>query len=67
MLAVLREAADRGVPVWIGYVDNDGSTSERVLEPRRVEGGRLTAFDHRSEELRSYAVHRITSVRHLRP
>jgi hypothetical protein len=65
LLGVLREAAESGTPVWMGYVDNDGSTSERVVEPRRVEGGRLTAFDHRSDEVRAYAVHRITSVRPL--
>lgn len=67
LLGVLREAAEAGAPVWIGYVDNDGATSERVVEPRRVEGGRLTAFDHRSEELRAYALHRITSVRRTVP
>jgi predicted DNA-binding transcriptional regulator YafY len=64
-LAMLREAAEEGTTVWIGYVDNDGSTHERVVDPERVEGGRLRAFDHRSEEVRSFAVHRINSVRPL--
>ena len=64
-LAMLREAAEEGTTVWIGYVDNDGSTHERVVDPQRVEGGRLRAFDHRSEEVRSFAVHRINSVRPL--
>jgi predicted DNA-binding transcriptional regulator YafY len=29
----------------------------------RVEGGSLTAHDHRSDDLRTFAVHRITTVR----
>ena len=59
-MAVLREAADVGQPVWIGYVDNHGSTGERVVDPMKVEGGWLTAYDRRSEEVRAFAVHRIT-------
>jgi hypothetical protein len=66
-LALLREASESGTTVWIGYVDNDGSTHERVVDPKRLDGGRLVAFDHRSEEVRSYAVHRISSVRPLLP
>ena len=61
-IAMLREAADAGASVWIGYVDNHGVTSERVIDPVRLEGGWLTAFDHRSQEVRSFAVHRISSV-----
>ncbi len=64
-MAVLREAVETGATVWIGYVDADGSTHERVVDPQRVDGGWLRAFDHRSEEVRSYAVHRISSVRVL--
>ncbi|HET6560538.1 MAG TPA: helicase C-terminal domain-containing protein [Marmoricola sp.] len=64
-LALLRESAESGATVWIDYVDSDGSTHERVVDPKRLDGGRLVAFDHRSEELRSYAVHRISSVRPL--
>ena len=64
-MATLREAIEAGSTVWIGYVDNDGSSHERVVDPQRVDGGWLRAFDHRSEEVRSYAVHRISSVRVL--
>lgn len=62
-LARLREAAEHGRSVCIAYVDNHGATSERVVDPRRVDGGRLTAYDHRSESSRDFAVHRITGVR----
>jgi hypothetical protein len=64
-LAVLREAVETGSSVWIGYVDNQGATVERVVDPVRVEAGWLNAFDHRSEDVRSFAVHRITGVRRL--
>ena len=64
-LAILREAVEGGTTVWIGYVDNHGSSVERVVDPVRVEAGWLSAFDHRTEDVRSFAVHRITAVRRL--
>jgi hypothetical protein len=62
-MAALREAVESGTTVLIGYVDNQGSTSERLVDPIRVEGGSLTAHDHRSDDVRTFAVHRITTVR----
>ncbi|MCB8955118.1 MAG: helicase-associated domain-containing protein [Nocardioides sp.] len=62
-MAALREAAEAGATVLIGYVDNQGTTTERLVDPVRVEGGSLTAHDHRSDDLRTFAVHRITTVR----
>ncbi len=64
-LAVLREAAQAGGSVWIGYVDGHGAAVERVVDPVRVEAGWLSAYDHRTEDVRSFAVHRITAVRPL--
>ena len=61
-MAALREAVETRTTVWIAYLDNHGSTVERVVDPVKVEGGWLTAYDHRSEEVRSFAVHRITGV-----
>ena len=66
-MAALREAIDAGATVLIGYVDNHGTSTERVVEPRSVEGGSLTAHDHRSDDIRTFAVHRITSVRPIDP
>ena len=66
-LAVLRNAADNGASVWLGYVDNDGVSAERVVDPVTINGGQLTAYDHRSEDLRGFAVHRITAVRSVDP
>ena len=62
-MAALREAVEARATVLIGYVDNQGTTSERLVDPIRVEGGSLTAHDHRSDDVRTFAVHRITTVR----
>lgn len=66
-MAALREAIDAGATVLIGYVDNHGTSTERVVDPRTVDGGVLTAHDHRSDDTRTFAVHRITSVRAVAP
>ncbi|GAA5112296.1 helicase-associated domain-containing protein [Alloalcanivorax gelatiniphagus] len=62
-LAALREAIEARSTVVIGYVDNHGATGERVVDPRRLDGGRLSAYDHRADDVRDFAVHRITGVR----
>ncbi len=61
-MAALREAVETKATVWIAYLDNHGSTVERVVDPAKVEAGWLTAFDHRADDVRSFAVHRISSV-----
>jgi len=62
-LAALREAIDANASVVIGYVDNHGTRSDRVIDPLSVDGGQLRARDHRADEVRVFAVHRISSVR----
>ncbi|SEC44235.1 Helicase conserved C-terminal domain-containing protein [Nocardioides exalbidus] len=64
-LVAIREAIEAGTTVVIGYVDNHGATGERVVDPRRLDGGRLSAYDHRADDVREFAVHRITGVRTL--
>lgn len=64
-LAEIRRALDRGATIWIGYVDHHGMTSERIVDPVRLEAGWLAAFDHRSGEMRSFAVHRISGVANM--
>lgn len=66
-LAALRGAVESRTPVLIAYVDNQGTSTERIVDPVSVEGGQLTAHDHRSDDLRTFAVHRITSVRPVEP
>ncbi len=59
---VLRQAVESGASVWLGYVDNDGISAERVVDPVTLSGGQLTAYDHRSDGVRRFAVHRVTGV-----
>lgn len=68
-LATLHEAVAANHPVWIGYLNAQGQASSRIVEPLRLAGGYLTAFDHRHDEVRTFAVHRITGVAtvHERP
>jgi hypothetical protein len=61
-LAVLREAVETRRTVLIGYVDNQGVSSERIVDPVSVDGGWLTAHDHRADDVRQFAVHRIRTV-----
>jgi hypothetical protein len=62
VIALLRQAAESGDQLLIGYVGNDGTVAERMVLPERVEGGRLTAYDERSDSSRAFAIHRITAV-----
>ena len=66
-LAMLREAIEAGATVLIGYVDNHGTTTERLVDPRRLDGGQLRAYDHRSDDLLVFSVHRITAVSRATP
>jgi predicted DNA-binding transcriptional regulator YafY len=61
-LAVLQQAAQDRRPVWISYVDDSGTPSDRVVETIQLTGGALTAYDHRRQAVRTFAVHRITGV-----
>jgi hypothetical protein len=64
-LAVLQDAVRAGRAVWIGYLNAQGQASNRIIEPQRLAGGYLTAFDYRRDEPRTFAVHRITGVAEL--
>lgn len=58
----LREAVERGGRVWIGYLDQQGQASSRIVEPVRVEGGFLTGYDATRAAVHRFALHRITGV-----
>lgn len=62
LLDELRSAAEEGRTVWLAYLDQTGTVSERVVDPLGVDGGRLTAYDHRSAGTRSFSLHRISRV-----
>ena len=45
-----------------GYVNAQGSASQRIVEPVSVNGGYLHGHDHQRDEMRTFALHRITAV-----
>jgi hypothetical protein len=61
-LELLSRAVREGAAVWLGYVDAQGSGSQRVVRPVSLVGGFLQGYDERRGENSTFAVHRITSV-----
>lgn len=61
-LAVLRHALDEGSRVWIGYVDETGRATQRLLVPIALQAGRLTAEEVGRAGPRLYSVHRVTGA-----
>ncbi|MFD0691885.1 helicase-associated domain-containing protein [Actinomadura fibrosa] len=61
-IELLRGAVERGGRVWIGYLDQQGQASSRIVEPVRVEGGFLTGYDATRAAVHRFALHRITGV-----
>ncbi|MEU6282278.1 helicase C-terminal domain-containing protein [Streptomyces sp. NPDC047028] len=64
-LATMQAAVLTGEALWIGYVNAEGTASQRVIAPIRVEGGFVTAYDHTADEVRTYPLHRVTGVAEL--
>jgi hypothetical protein len=62
-VAVLTNAAEAQTRTWISYVDHNGTSYERTVEPVRVADGWLTAYDDTAEQPRTYALHRISAAR----
>jgi predicted DNA-binding transcriptional regulator YafY len=61
-LGMLREAARANQAVLLGYVNAQGTASQRIVEPVSVNGGYLHGYDHQRDEMRTFALHRITAV-----
>ncbi|MCA2228050.1 helicase-associated domain-containing protein [Nonomuraea aurantiaca] len=64
-ISALQDAIRQGVRVWIGYLDSQGNATSRILEPARMEGGYLTAYDETRAAVHRFALHRITGVADL--
>jgi len=62
VLAFLQSAVRERRQVWLGYVDAQGRSTSRVIEPRSVEGGFVAAYDHLRQQDRTFSLHRITGV-----
>lgn len=46
----------------IGYADNNGSVSHRIVDPIKISAGSLVARDHATGEMQSFRIPRITGV-----
>lgn len=61
-VAILKEAVTNRHSAWIGYVDTEGTTTRRMIEPVVVSGGMVVAYDRIRGSMRTFALHRITDV-----
>jgi len=66
-IGILSEAAEGHTRTWISYVDHNGNSAERIVEPVRVADGWLTAYDEAADQPRTYALHRIAAARPVDP
>ncbi|MDQ1294187.1 MAG: hypothetical protein QG608_2070 [Actinomycetota bacterium] len=62
VLAAVRGAIEDGVPLWIGYVESSGEVGRRLVDPLRVEAGRIEAFDRRTRQVRAFSAHRVSGI-----
>ncbi|MGQ0467478.1 MAG: helicase-associated domain-containing protein [Sporichthyaceae bacterium] len=58
----LRAAAEAGSSVWLGYVTDDGTSGESIVDPLTLDSGVLRAFDHRYDKIREFKLSRIRAV-----
>ena len=49
----------------IGYADNNGAVTHRIIDPIRVSAGALIARDHATGEVQTFRIPRITGVASL--
>ena len=66
-VVALRTLVQRGGPILLGYAGSDGSLVERVVEPIRLDGGRLLGIDRHTDRVTHFSVARITGVAALTP
>lgn len=62
VVTALRNAIQAHAPVRVGYADASGETIVLHIEPIRMGGGTLTAFDFGLEQVRTLTVSRIAAV-----
>jgi predicted DNA-binding transcriptional regulator YafY len=46
----------------IGYADNNGLVSHRIIDPLKLSAGSLIARDHATGEVQTFRIARITGV-----
>lgn len=62
LISLLKSAQEHHTGVWIGYAEADGSNSTQIVEPIRMGDGTLTAFDHGTANVRTFAISRVTGI-----
>jgi hypothetical protein len=62
ILELLRSAIRGERTIALGYVDDTGTPSQRVLQPISLGGGMVRGHDPEDPRLRSYPLQRITTV-----
>lgn len=61
-VGLIKAALAESAPVWVSYAELDGTTSEQVIDPLRVSAGAVAAFDHRTEQVRTFTMARIAAA-----
>lgn len=61
-LSLLQLAVHAKRSVALGYVDAQGVATRRIVDPVAVGGGQVEAFDPATGAMRSFVLHRVTSV-----
>ncbi|MFM8893923.1 MAG: WYL domain-containing protein [Actinomycetales bacterium] len=61
-VALLRAAITDASSVLMSYADTEAGTVDRLVDPIRIGGGTLTAFDHQAGQVRTFALARMASV-----
>ncbi len=62
VVAQLRYSIDHNETVHLTHVESDGSVAVLLVDPIRLGGGSLTAYDHHAEQVRTLAVSRINGI-----
>jgi hypothetical protein len=59
---VLQQYISEEKTLSIGYADNNGGVTHRIIDPIRISAGSLIARDHATGEVQSFRIPRITGV-----
>ena len=61
-LDLLHKFITQGHTLSIGYADNNGSVTHRIIDPLSISAGSLIARDHATREIQTFRIPRITGV-----
>ncbi len=61
-LDLLHKFIVEGETLSIGYADNNGSVTHRIIDPLSISAGSLIARDHGTGEIQTFRIPRITGV-----